>query len=60
MVEIDGRVSSVETEIASLQEFLTDLGALRVDKAANEEEAERIWQLRRDFSYSLRHTGLTS
>ena len=59
MVEIDGRVSSVETEITSLQEFLTDLGALRVDKAANEEEAERIWQLRRDFSYSLRHTGLT-
>lgn len=59
MVEIDGRVSSVETEIASLQEFLTELGALRVDKAADEKEAERIWQLRRDFSYSLRHTGLT-
>lgn len=59
MVEIDGRVSSVATEIASLEEFLNGLGALRVDLAKDEVECERIWQLRRDFSYSLRHTGLT-
>ncbi len=59
MVEIDGRVGSVAAEISSLQKFLTDLGALRIDVAADEAECERIWQLRRDFSYSLRHTGLT-
>jgi len=59
MVEIDGRVSSVATEIESLREFLEGLGALRIDLARDEEECERIWQLRRDFSYSLRHTGLT-
>lgn len=59
MVEIDGRVGSVASELKSLQKFITDLGALRIDVAANEEECERIWQLRRDFSYSLRHTGLT-
>lgn len=59
MVEIDGRLGSVASEIASLQDFITDLGALRIDVAANEQECERIWQLRRDFSYSLRHTGLT-
>jgi glycolate oxidase len=59
MVEIDGRVSSVATEIASLEEFLKGLGALRVDLAKDEVECEKIWQLRRDFSYSLRHTGLT-
>ena len=59
MVEIDGVASSVATEIASLEEFLKGLGALRVDLAKDEVECERIWQLRRDFSYSLRHTGLT-
>lgn len=59
MVEIDGRVNSVAAELSSLTEFLTELGALRIDTAKDEEECERIWQLRRDFSYSLRHTGLT-
>lgn len=59
MVEIDGRVSSVATEIESLRQFLDGLGALRIDLARDESECERIWQLRRDFSYSLRHTGLT-
>ncbi len=59
MVEIDGRVSSVASEISALREFVADLGALRIDVAENESECERIWQLRRDFSYSLRHTGLT-
>ena len=59
MVEIDGKIDSVASEIASLEAFIKDLGALRIDLAANESECERIWQLRRDFSYSLRHTGLT-
>lgn len=59
MVEIDGKISSVASEIAALETFVKNLGALRTDLAANESECERIWQLRRDFSYSLRHTGLT-
>ncbi len=59
MVEIDGRVSSLATEIESLKTFLEELGALRIELARDEAECERIWQLRRDFSYSLRHTGLT-
>ncbi len=59
MVEIDGRVASVASEIAALKEFIIGLGALRTEVAADESECERIWQLRRDFSYSLRHTGLT-
>ncbi len=59
MVEIDGKISSVASEIAALEVFVKNLGALRTDLAANESECERIWQLRRDFSYSLRHTGLT-
>ena len=59
MVEIDGRYKSVENELGELQSHLMNQGALRIDIAANEAECERIWQLRRDFSYSLRSTGLT-
>ncbi len=59
MVEIDGRKNSVENELRELKDFILGQGALRVDLAADEEECERIWQLRRDFSYSLRSTGLT-
>lgn len=59
MVEIDGQVQSVKDELNELEAFLKLQGVLRVDRAENELECERIWQLRRDFSYSLRHTGLT-
>ena len=59
MVEIDGRKNSVENELEGLVSFLEGQGALRIDKAQNEAECEKIWQLRRDFSYSLRSTGLT-
>lgn len=59
MIEIDGRKHSVETELLDLQKFLIKSGALSINVANNEEECEKIWQLRRDFSYSLRHTGMT-
>ncbi|MFC5050798.1 FAD-binding oxidoreductase [Rubritalea spongiae] len=59
MVEIDGRVGSVKSELEGLKMLLEDLGALRINEAADEAACEQIWQLRRDFSYSLKHTGLT-
>ena len=36
-----------------------ELGATQVDRAEDEEACEAIWKLRRQFSYSLRDTGLT-
>lgn len=59
MLEIDGKSDTVAKELEELHQFLLGCGALRIDEAANEAECERIWQLRRDFSYSLKHTGLT-
>ena len=59
MIEIDGNEETVSRELIRLHKFLTDQGALRLDEAADEDACERIWQLRRDFSYSLKHTGLT-
>ena len=32
---------------------------LGIEQHSSDEACEAIWQLRRDFSYSLRHTGLT-
>ena len=59
MIEIDGNNETVARELKRLHHFLTEVGALRIDEAPDEAACERIWQLRRDFSYSLKHTGLT-
>lgn len=59
IVEIDGRKAAVESELKELEELLHELGATRIDRAADEAACEEIWRLRREFSYSLRDTGLT-
>ncbi len=59
IVELDGREESVRNEISALRDFLKTLGALDIEEASDPESCEAIWQLRRDFSYSLRATGLT-
>lgn len=59
IVEIDGRNTAVEGELPELHALLTRLQALTVECHTDEAACEKIWQLRRDFSYSLRHTGLT-
>lgn len=59
IVEIDGRPAAVESELEELHLLLTELGATHIERATNEEQCERIWQLRREFSYALRDTGLT-
>ena len=59
IVEIDGRPKAVASEIAELHDLLTQLGASYIETAPDEASCERIWKLRREFSYSLRDTGLT-
>ena len=59
IVEIDGRPAAVSSELEELYQLLTDLGASFIERAPDEASCERIWQLRREFSYSLRDTGLT-
>ncbi len=58
IVEIDGRAAAVAAELEELHTLLADLGASFVERAPDEASCERIWQLRREFSYSLRDTGL--
>jgi FAD/FMN-containing dehydrogenase len=59
LLEIDGQEETVPIELSAIQELLVGLGAVSVDKALSDAECEQLWHLRREFSYSLRATGLT-
>lgn len=59
IVEIDGRPAAVTSELEELYQLLVSLGATFIERAPDEASCERIWALRREFSYSLRDTGLT-
>jgi glycolate oxidase len=59
IVEIDGRPASTTAELEELYQLLTQLGATHIERAPDEAGCERIWKLRREFSFSLRDTGLT-
>lgn len=59
IVEIDGRAAAVAAELEEIHHLLEKLGAGFIERAPDEASCERIWQLRREFSYSLRDTGLT-
>ena len=59
IVELDGREKSLAPELAEVEEVLLESGALGSEAHLDREACEAIWKLRRDFSYSLRATGLT-
>ena len=59
IVEIDGRPAAVAAELEELHARIEGLGATFLERAPDEAACERIWKLRREFSYSLRDTGLT-
>ncbi|MES2924605.1 MAG: FAD-linked oxidase C-terminal domain-containing protein [Verrucomicrobiota bacterium] len=59
IVEIDGRPAATLSEIEELHQLLTELGATFIERAPDEASCDRIWKLRREFSFSLRDTGLT-
>ena len=59
MIELDGHKESVDLECKKLMALLHECGALSLELADTEAECARLWGLRREFSYSLRATGLT-
>lgn len=59
IVEIDGRPAAVAAELEELYQLLQSRGAVFIERAPDEASCERIWKLRREFSYALRDTGLT-
>ncbi len=59
IIEIDGQVDAVKSEQQAIARILIQVGASDVVLAETPEAVEGIWQLRREFSYSLKATGLT-
>ncbi len=59
IVEVDGRPAATLAELEELYHLLEKLGATFIERAPDEAACERIWKLRREFSFSLRDTGLT-
>ena len=57
LVELDGRDSSLRGEIDELRTLLLANGATAPETAFGD-DCERLWELRRRFSESLRATGL--
>lgn len=59
IVEVDGQENSVRSEIKDLEGLVGRHKPLFVERGLGAEECEQVWQIRREFSYSLRDTGLT-
>lgn len=59
LLEVDGAADAVQSEVRTLAQLLSDLGATHTQTALSTEEIEALWQLRRGFSESLKATGLT-
>ena len=49
----------MSAELEAIADILRKTGASEIVYARTEDEVEAIWQLRREFSYSLKATGLT-
>ena len=59
IIEIDGQEKSVRGDLRELQKRINDFSPLFIQKGFGEAGVEKFWKLRREFSYSLRDTGLT-
>ena len=58
IVECDGVQEAVDEEIDRVAAACKDTGASRVSLAANDEDRERLWNVRRLLSGALKATGL--
>lgn len=54
LIEVDGFAESVAIESDSVSRICTQQGALDVAHAANDDDRERLWTVRRDLSLALR------
>jgi glycolate oxidase len=59
LVDLDGQEESVRSEAAAIRKLLKKKKANAIEMAIGESDSERLWALRRQFSNSLRATGLT-
>src|ERR1700737_530551 len=59
LIDLDGQEESVRSEAGAIHELLAQKKPNALEMATGEENCEKLWALRREFSNSLRATGLT-
>src|ERR1043166_226980 len=59
LIDLDGQLESVRSESANIRELIERRKPNALQLANGEAECEKLWALRRQFSNSLRATGLT-
>src|SRR5277367_4480362 len=59
IVEIDGQKNSVRGELPEIEKVIRKHKPLFVERGLGDAACEKIWQIRREFSTSLRASGLT-
>ena len=59
LVDLDGQEETVGVEMNKLRELVAGRKPTALEIATNESHCEKLWALRREFSNSLRATGLT-
>jgi glycolate dehydrogenase FAD-linked subunit len=59
LVDLDGQETSVRSESTAIRELLEKRKPNSLEIAIGEADCEKLWALRRQFSNSLRATGLT-
>ena len=59
IVELDGQERSVRGDLRDLERVLRQFKPRFVERAFGAAACENLWQIRREFSYALRDTGLT-
>ncbi len=59
LVDVDGQAETVRVEMGKLQELVQSKNPNSLQVATVEADCERLWALRREFSNTLRATGLT-
>jgi glycolate oxidase len=59
LIDLDGQVDSVSSEAAAIRRLIDKRKPNALQLASGEADCEKLWALRRQFSNSLRATGLT-
>ena len=59
LVDLDGQEQSVRSEAEAIRELVATKKPNSLEMATGEADCEKLWALRREFSNSLRATGLT-
>ena len=59
LIEVDGQAASVKSETRTLDALVRKSGAIDIATATTEKACDALWALRREFSASLKATGLT-